>query len=1051
MSVIIQYFNLQKKYEKEYGEKTVLLMQIGSFYECYEFDPSLCVNDEAKIEKGKQGAYIATWNEKVGHAAELSIVLNCALASEDNSEPHSIRNPWKLGFPCLSYDKNIKPLLANDWTIVRMDQIKTNGKIERIVGEVVSPTTQLDSISLNRCTNNILSIYIEYQGQSNKNKYENFLITTGVSVVDIITGNNKVCEFYSKTEDEVSALQELFRFIISHYPREVILNVVDLPKGLDYHSPDAPNPYVKFIESVLELKKYDKLTTHVNTVDADYKKISYQVEFFNKIFSENDTSKNIEIIKQTNAHIISHLGVDRMNYGRLSYMILLQHIYRHNKNLLSRLSRPDVKWIDENKKMILTHNAIVQLDLVSNDILSGKLPANNKKKEFNSLMSVLDNCCTQLGRRSLSNLLQNPMRDAADIEIYYEMVNEMLTETVDDKPLWHHVDSCLNELPDIERIQRKLEIKVITPKELSVLLRSYIKITQLYVTITKLKTPTLHMQMFGEDETLNFNNYLSTYLSIFDLSGLDTCSFDSGADENDTDGKIVKWLNFTKPPINIGVNNEIDNITNSLVEAETQLENIINHFDKLLEATKGQKVVVNNQKSKKKGALKLLPKNTLLTTTTAKAHMLMHSGYDENICGKLESATYSTSEKIITSDVIASICSKIDNSKQYLRNKFYTMFLQFIDDMQSYTFYTSIVNFIMKLDVVHSYACASYRYNYYRPVVSKSEGDSYFEAKNVRHPIIERIIEGEYVVNDITLATQNDTTEEKFSKGILLFGTNAVGKSSLTKSIALCIIMAQIGCYTPAIIKYRPYSKIITRLNGNDSLRESSFQIEMSELRTILRQADNKTLCLADEIAKGTESDSATGITVATILKMIEVKSSFIIASHMHNLVELDYIKNIPPTTLKVCHMDIIYDEKTGGLIYNRKLKDGSGSSLYGILVAKSLGLPGDFIEKANEVVSFVTGENEKILSTKKSRYNSNVYVSECTLCKKTCKQIPLHAHHIKEQHLADQRGLINNMHKNTKGNLIVLCESCHKFLHSSGLQFEKVDTPSGSMVVIAQ
>ena len=54
----------------------------------------------------------------------------------------------------------------------------------------------------------------------------------------------------------------------------------------------------------------------------------------------------------------------------------------------------------------------------------------------------------------------------------------------------------------------------------------------------------------------------------------------------------------------------------------------------------------------------------------------------------------------------------------------------------------------------------------------------------MRHVLIEHIQKNEiYVSNDLELGKSKD--------GIMLYGTNAVGKSSLIKSIGICIIMAQ--------------------------------------------------------------------------------------------------------------------------------------------------------------------------------------------------------------------------------------------------------------------
>ena len=89
---------------------------------------------------------------------------------------------------------------------------------------------------------------------------------------------------------------------------------------------------------------------------------------------------------------------------------------------------------------------------------------------------------------------------------------------------------------------------------------------------------------------------------------------------------------------------------------------------------------------------------------------------------------------------------------------------------------------------------------------------SYFEAKAMRHPLIEQMnMDETYVPNDISLG--------KDPLGILLYGTNAVGKTSLIRAIGICVTMAQCGMYVPCSnFIYSPYHNIYTRILGNDNI-----------------------------------------------------------------------------------------------------------------------------------------------------------------------------------------------------------------------------------------
>ena len=65
--------------------------------------------------------------------------------------------------------------------------------------------------------------------------------------------------------------------------------------------------------------------------------------------------------------------------------------------------------------------------------------------------------------------------------------------------------------------------------------------------------------------------------------------------------------------------------------------------------------------------------------------------------------------------------------------------------------------------------------------------------------------------------------------------------------------------------------------------------------------------------------------------------TSFIFTSHLHQLTELDEIKKLE--NLKIYHLKIDYDRNTNTLIYDRKLEEGSGPSIYGLKVCEAMGL----------------------------------------------------------------------------------------------------------------
>jgi DNA mismatch repair protein MutS len=297
--------------------------------------------------------------------------------------------------------------------------------------------------------------------------------------------------------------------------------------------------------------------------------------------------------------------------------------------------------------------------------------------------------------------------------------------------------------------------------------------------------------------------------------------------------------------------------------------------------------------------------------------------------------------------------------------------------------------------------------------------------ENIRHPLIELINDNsEYITNTLTL--NND--------GILLYGLNFSGKSSLMKSIGINIILAQSGMYVAAKkFTYFPYNEIFMRIPNGDNIfmGHSTFIAEMLEVKNILHLTTSHSLVLGDEIATGTETNSGLSIVGGCILKLIEKRVSFIFATHMHELLNLkDIKKHIENKILKIKHMSISYDENMN-IKYDRQLKDGNGSKQYGLEVANSLGFDISYITSCNKIRNEITNQSETIVNTKNSSYNRKVYFDVCAECKLPSQEI----HHIKFQKDADENGFLKEgFHKNRTFNLIPLCKSCHLIMHHTAI-----------------
>jgi DNA mismatch repair protein MutS len=316
------------------------------------------------------------------------------------------------------------------------------------------------------------------------------------------------------------------------------------------------------------------------------------------------------------------------------------------------------------------------------------------------------------------------------------------------------------------------------------------------------------------------------------------------------------------------------------------------------------------------------------------------------------------------------------------------------------------------------------------------------------------------VANDLYLGKCSDkrsglVVQENAANGILLYGTNAVGKTSLIRALGIAVIMAQAGLYVPCFaFTYRPYTAIFSRILGNDNLFKglSTFAMEMSELRVILKMADQNSLVLGDELCSGTETESALSIFVAGLVKLHDIRASFIFATHCHEIVNYEEVRSL--TNLALKHMAVHYDRELDALVYDRKVQDGPGNRMYGLEVCKSLHLDEEFLEQAYRIRTkyFPVVAGELVHTT--SQYNTKKIRGLCEMCNVELGQ---EVHHLEPQCLANTDGMIavpdhhGVFHKNHPANLLSVCEACHLAAHKKmeeGIKVSKKKTTKGYRMV---
>ena len=934
------YIKYRDEYIKKYGENTIVLMEIGTFYEIYAV-----INEDINI--GEKNIYNICQN-----------ILGIAVTRRNKKiEEVSYNNYLQAGVPSFGIKKYTDILLNNNYTVVIVSQITSPPNPERGVTEILSPGTCIDNYNKND-NNYLMSIYIEKFQHKIKDT-----ISIGISIIDLSTGKNYINEIQSHEESNYWS-DEISRFINFYNPVELLIQTENYEISKD----DIINMWDIYHDSI-QINHYDSY---------DYKKINYQNEILSKVFDIKSIISPIE-----------YFNLENKNECRLSYIYMLQYIYEHKVDILRHIENP--LEIKDNNYLSLTSNSIRQLNVINNySYFKGK---------NESLLSICNNCSTSMGRRLLKERLLYPSIKTEIIQDRYDQIKLFQKDN-----FFENVKEKISTITDLEKLLRRMGLGLLTPNEFFTCHISYEFVSKLLPIIINNKDIFSYYKEYHQDINI-FNDFLNEINNTFLFS-----NFNCNTTPSHKERKIFKD----------GINDKLDQCDNLIEENINNLDLICKRLSKLLDIDNSIKYEYNDKNNwfiyctKKRAKLIENRLNNIKNNINVKnkENKIIYSFISDDFTYK----TKDTNSTIINCKVIENISKIINKNLKELssiNNKLWNEKIIYLYSKYKNSL-KQINEFIANIDISTNNAKLSLENGYYCPILEEND-KSFLSAKDIRHPIVEKINhDTEYVTNDVILGKEKD--------GILLFGTNACGKSTLMKAIGLNIIMAQAGLFVAAKeFIYKPYKQIFTRILNNDNIfkGQSSFAVEIQELNGILQKADKNSLVLGDELCSGTETISAISIVATGIEYLCKIGSSFIFTSHLHQLTKLEMINNL--NNLHICHLKI--DIKNNILIYDRKLINGSGPSIYGLIVCDAIGLPTDFISKAKKIQFELENESNTIIKQHKSQYNNNVYLDKCLVCKINKAE---ETHHIKEQENADENNMIDHIHKNVKQNLAPLCKKCH-------------------------
>ena len=973
MALIKEYFKLTDQLRRDYGEKTIVLMQVGAFYEAY----GLKNPDTGAIEASN----IKDYTEK------------CELALSQKNNCVGKKNVMMAGFGLIQLDKYLKKLQGFGYTAAVYSQDEKAAGTTRSLTGIYSPGTFFtsDTPSL---TNNTMCIWMEKIGK---------LIAIGISNIDIYTGRSFLFEYQQEFTSTPEAYDELEKYISIYQPSELIV--------IHNLTPSLVTNILHYIDLQTQsrhiLDMNDKTNPHLLKITNCEKQV-FQIEIMKKFFGSGSNSEVQE----------NHSTLFEYPIGTQSYCYLLDFIYQHNPDLTRKIQVP----IFENRstRMNLANHSLKQLNIIDSG-LSGS------RGSGSSVLSLLNRCKTPMGKRKFEYTLLHPLTEPKLLEHDYNYCEHLICKGND------HLDFIRNFLADIkdfEKLARKTALKRITPGECVHMYNSLEIVDKVYNDIHLDSTSSEYIFAVAKREVNQYAQQLRSLIkSVLVL------------EQSFTLNSLVFDNNFIQP----GFDKEHDRLVEIWYDSYDILLGIQKYFNDLVgkfekNGKQGKTDYVKIHSTEKSGhrldctkRRSTILKNELskLPNNDGKVAIPYYSRYSKTTKHTeidIKTITYesSTASNVaITSPEISKILKQILTSKNIMISSLDHIYQKFVKSLfEKLGDIEEIVKFVALVDFSYTKAHISFKFNLCKPnIKSSNKSSSFVHVKGMRHILIESLLSDElYVTNDITL--------DQKQLGVLLYGTNAVGKSSFIKALGISVIMAQAGFYVPCSeFIFYPYKNIFTRILGNDNLFKglSSFAVEMIELKTILSMADNNSLILGDELCSGTESNSAISIFLAGVQHLYNKKCSFIFATHFHEMVDYEEVREMKNLSLK--HMAVSYDKTKDKLVYDRKLRDGPGQSMYGLEVCKSLHLPSEFLEHAHAIRNKYNEKSGSILEWKQSRYNSKKLRGICEECQ---EEFSTEVHHIAHQKDAQENGYIGSFHKNHVANLKSLCEKCHLKEHQN-------------------
>ncbi|CAI4037663.1 hypothetical protein SMKI_03G1410 [Saccharomyces mikatae IFO 1815] len=554
--------------------------------------------------------------------------------------------------------------------------------------------------------------------------------------------------------------------------------------------------------------------------------------------------------------------------------------------------------------MLLDPNTLQSLDIFTHD--GGK----------GSLFWLMDHTRTSFGFRMLREWILKPLIDVRQIEERLDAV-EFITSEINHSIFFESLNQMLNHTPDLLRTLNRITYGTTSRKEVYFYLKQitsfvdHFKVHQSYLSEyfkssegTISKKSSLLFKLFSELNELLSSTQLPHFLTMINVTAIM---------EKNPDKQVMDFFNLNNYDHSEGIiriqrDSELvrSQLKEELIEIRKYLKrpylNFRDEVEYLIE-------VKNSQ-------VKDLPDDWIKVNNT-----------------KMVSR--------FTTPKTQKLTQKLEYYKDLLIRESELQYKVFLNKITAeYTGLRKIVLNLAHYDCILSLAATSCNLNYVRPTFVV--GQQAIIAKKARNPIIESL-DVHYVPNDIMMSPED-------GKINIITGPNMGGKSSYIRQVALLTIMAQIGSFVPAEeMRLSIFDSVLTRIGAHDDILngDSTFKVEMLDILQILKNCNERSLLLLDEVGRGTGTHDGIAISYALIKYFSELNDCPLILFTTH----FPMLGEIKSSLIRNYHMDYVEEQKPGeswmSVIFLYKLKKGLTYNSYGMNVAKLARLDKGIINRA--------------------------------------------------------------------------------------------------------